>query len=196
MEKKLFSTFILLAVIFFTTQCGSVKRINTSTVRDLSGRWNDTDAHLVAEEMIQDIKLKVLTIFKNNHQCSPVLIVGEIHNQSHEHIDNETFIKDIEKELINTQSARIITHGSFRQQLRNQRQDQQHNSISNDMQKQAGLELGADYMLFGYINSMVDSTSGGKHRIIFYQVNLELVNLLTNEIIWIGDKKIKKEVKR
>ena len=35
--------------------CGtSVQRMDAGEVKDVSGRWNDTDARLVAEEMIQD----------------------------------------------------------------------------------------------------------------------------------------------
>ena len=31
-----------------------VSRVGTDTVTDLSGRWNDTDSRLVAEEMVKD----------------------------------------------------------------------------------------------------------------------------------------------
>lgn len=36
--------------------CGgkTVSRVETDTVTDLSGRWNDTDSRLVAEEMVKD----------------------------------------------------------------------------------------------------------------------------------------------
>ena len=47
-------------------------------------------------------------------------------------------------------------------------------------------------MMFGTINSIVDTE--GKRKVIFYQVNLELADLETNEIVWLGDKKLKKYV--
>ena len=59
--------------------------------------------------------------------------------------------------------------------------------------KQFGLEQGADFMLQGSINSIVDSHK--KKKVVYYQVNLELTNLQTNEVVWIGDKKIAKYVK-
>ena len=186
----------LLVVTFVTIQCGSVKRVSTTQVIDLSGRWNDTDARLVAEEMTQDVVKKPwINNFINIYHHQPVLIVGEILNKSHEHIDAEPFIKDIELELINSQSVRIVTHGAFREKVRSERRDQQQ-IASTDVQKRFGRELGADFMLFGTINAIVDSKSEGKRRVIFYQVNLELADLATNEIVWIGDKKIKKYVKK
>jgi uncharacterized protein (TIGR02722 family) len=194
--KKSFIPLTLLLLTLITVQCGSVKRISTTQVTDLSGRWNDTDARLVAEEMTQDVVKKPWkTNFINTYQRQPVLVVGDILNKSHEHIDAEPFIKDIERELINAQAVRIVTHGAFREKVRNERRDQE-NTISTEIQKKFGRELGADFMLFGNINTIVDSKAEGKHRVIFYQVNLELVDLATNEIVWIGDKKIKKYIRK
>jgi len=194
--KTLLLRLSLLALTLGIMQCGSVKRISTTQVIDLSGRWNDTDARLVAEEMTQDVVKKPwINNFINIYHRQPVLVVGEILNKSHEHIDAEPFIKDIERELINAQSVRIVTHGAFREKVRSERRDQQQ-TASTDIQKRLGRELGADFMLFGTINAIVDSKSEGKQRVIFYQVNLELADLATNEIVWIGDKKIKKYVKK
>ena len=47
-------------------------------------------------------------------------------------------------------------------------------------------------MLQGLVNSIVDSN--GKQKVVFYQTDLELTNLETNEKVWIGDKKIKKVI--
>jgi hypothetical protein len=59
--------------------------------------------------------------------------------------------------------------------------------------KQFGLEVGADYMLQGDINSIVDSYK--RKKVVYYQINLQLTDLQTNEVVWIGDKKITKYVK-
>jgi penicillin-binding protein activator len=59
--------------------------------------------------------------------------------------------------------------------------------------KKWGRELGADFMLQGTINSIVDSYNN--QQVVYYQIDLELTNIETNEIVWIGDKKIKKFVK-
>ncbi|MBC7536542.1 MAG: penicillin-binding protein activator LpoB, partial [Ferruginibacter sp.] len=55
------------------------------------------------------------------------------------------------------------------------------------------LENGADYILQGSINSIVDAYK--KKKSVTYQVNLELTNIETNEVVWMGDKKIAKLVK-
>lgn len=174
------------------TSCGSatVTRISTSQTTDLSGRWNDTDARLVAEEMTQDaIRRPWRENFINEHERLPVVVVGAVYNKTHEHINPASFIKDIERELINVSSVRIVTHSDFREKLREEKQDQQE-FASPETQKRLGAELGADFMLSGTITSMVDTKA--RDKVIFYQINLELADLETGEVKWIGDKKIKK----
>ena len=126
-----------------------------------------------------------------NPNKRPILIVGLVKNKSHEHIDANTFIKDIEKAIIKDGSARLVQAGDKRDALRNERVEQQ-DYASPETAKNWGLELGADYMLQGTINSIVDVYK--KEKIVYYQVNLELSHLETNEIVWIGEKKIKKYI--
>ena len=81
--------------------------------------------------------------------------------------------------------------GDKREELRKERAAQQE-FASMETAKQWGQELGADFMMNGDINSIVDTYK--KERVNFYKVNLELSNLETNEVVWIGDKEIKKYV--
>ena len=48
-------------------------------------------------------------------------------------------------------------------------------------------------MLQGSINSIVDAHK--RKKVVYYQVNLELTDIQTNEVVWIGEKKIAKYVK-
>jgi len=57
-----------------------------------------------------------------------------------------------------------------------------------------GNETGADFMLQGSINTIVDAVEDEQAR--FYQVDLTLINLETNRQVWIGQKKIKKTIKK
>jgi PBP1b-binding outer membrane lipoprotein LpoB len=57
-----------------------------------------------------------------------------------------------------------------------------------------GRELGADYMMTGEINTIEDREGGD--QVVFYQTDLTLTNIETNEKVWIGNKKIKKFIGR
>lgn len=188
----LFSGFLSLLTLASCSR--QVTRIDVDETRDLSGRWNDTDSRLVAEEVTEEALFgKWLSNYRETHNGErPTVIVGFVKNKSHEHIDAETFIKDIEKAFIRTEKVRLVQGGKKREELRAERADQQENASVSTM-KQWGLEIGADYMMQGSINSIVDSYK--RQKVVYYQVDLELTDMETNEIVWIGDKKIKKYVK-
>jgi len=196
--EKLYKILSLLLIIAITLGCApkrQVQRIETDQTIDLSGRWNDSDSKAVSDEMIKQLLHDkwIMEYSSQNPDKRPILIVGLVKNKSHEHIDANTFIKDIEKAIIQDGSARLVQAREKREALRTERVDQQ-DYASTETAKNWGLELGADYMLQGTINSIVDTYK--KEKIIYYQINLELSHLETNEIVWIGEKKIKKYVNK
>lgn len=171
-----------------------VTRVNTDQTIDVSGNWNNTDSRLVAEEMTQTVLNGkwLSTHLEEKQGKKPVMLVGAVKNKSHEHIDAETFVKDMEQTFIKSERVRLVQGGKKREELRAEKADQQNNASVSTMKK-FGLENGADYMLQGSINSIVDSHK--RKKVVYYQVDLELVNIQTNEVVWIGDKKIAKYVK-
>jgi hypothetical protein len=194
MKKTLVFSFVMMMIAILPACNRSVTRIESTEVKDLSGKWNNTDSRLTAEKMIDDIQAgNWLTNFMQEKAgAKPVVICGFVDNKSHEHIEAETFIKDLEQSFIKTQKVRLVQAGKKREAIRAERADQQTNSSASTMKK-FGLEVGADFMLQGSINSIVDAYK--KKKVVYYQVNLELTNIQTNEVVWIGDKKITKYVK-
>jgi len=171
-----------------------VSRVDASLETNLSGRWNETDSRLVAEEMVKDALSRPWAMeFSADNDRKPAIVVGLVKNLSHEHISSGTFIKDIEREMLNSGRVKIVQAGDARNELRDERAEQQE-FASKETAKKWGKELGADFILQGTINSIVDQNK--KEKAIFYQVDMELTNVESNEKVWIGDKKIKKLVKK
>lgn len=170
-----------------------VERVGIEENIDLSGRWNDSDSRMTAEAMVNQI---LGDDWISNHTSrtreKPVVIVGLVYNKSHEHIDAETFIKDVERSFVKSGRVRLVQAGDKREELRRERGAQQE-FASMETAKKWGRELGADYMLNGDINSIVDTYK--KERVNYYQINLELTDLETSEIVWIGEKKIRKYIR-
>ena len=194
MNIRQYQTLFFIAALLFFSACAkkTVTRVDTNSDIDLSGRWNDADSRRVAEALSESVLSSAWREdFMKREGRKPVVIVGLITNKSHEHIEPEPFIKDIEKEFIRSGMVRVVQHNEFREKLRDERADQQE-FASPESQKRWGAELGADYMMFGTINSIVDSE--GKRQVTFYQVDLELAHLETNELVWVDGKKIKKYI--
>jgi len=190
-------TSLLIALIFVGCRPSQkITRIDPGTTTDLSGKWNDTDARLVAEEMIADaLSRPWLNQFNRNNQKPPVVIVGRVRNESMEHIETEVFTKELERAFVNSGEISVVASAEERAEIRDERLDQQANA-SYETTKKMAQELGADFMMIGNINSIVDEAVDNRTLAVFYTVNLEFVNVETNQKVWIGNKKIKKFIER
>lgn len=170
----------------------TVTRLDSEQVTDLSGGWNDTDARLVAEEMVRDALARPwLNDFSRATGNKPVVTVGTFRNQTSEHINTETFSKDFERELINSGQVRFVAARDQRAEIRDERQEQQE-FASRETVKKLREETGADFVLLGSVKDIVDEIEGVKT--VFYQTDFELINVETTEKVWIGTKKIKKGI--
>ena len=192
--RRIFIGTLVVLTIALINGCANRKitRVDPNETIDLSGRWNDSDSRLVSEEMIGDLLTSAwIPKYLKANDKRPVVVVGLVENKSHEHINSETFIKDVEKAIIRDGNIRLVVAGEKRNELRKERAEQQ-DYASPETTKKWGKELGADFILQGTINSIVDSYK--KQKVVTYQIDLQLTNIETNEVVWMGDKKIKKQI--
>ena len=185
--------FLLLPALLLLGCATKVTRVRSDSTMDISGRWNDTDSRLVAEEMIKDCLSKPWLYPYTQQRINPSVIVGKITNRSHEHINTQAFQKDIERALLNSGKVDFVAGNQERKQIREEKADQQEHASAYTAKSQ-GEETGAELMLIGTINTIVDQE--GPKSVVFYQVDMELIDLESNQKKWIGDKKIKKYVQR
>jgi uncharacterized protein (TIGR02722 family) len=177
--------------------CGAetkVTRVDAGVVTDLSGRWNDTDSRMVAESMVREaLEFPWLNNFNQSNRRQPVVVVGTVLNNSHEHINVQTFVTDLERELTNSQKVTFVAGKTERDEVRTERKEQAMYA-REDTQKAPGKEIGADYMMKGTIATILDEADGTKA--MFYQIDLQMVDLESNAKVWFGQKKIKKVIEK
>ncbi len=195
MKKTTLITSMLLAFVLVTSCATKVERIDADTVTDLSGYWNDTDVRIVADTLVEEcVNANAITNYINQNNKLPVVIVGTIRNDSDEHLDTSILAKKFEAALINSGRVDFVASAQEREQLRDERNDQQINS-SDATASRLGNETGADFMLIGAIKTIVDSNTKDQTRT--YYVNAELVDIETNRKLWIGENsEIKKYITR
>jgi uncharacterized protein (TIGR02722 family) len=190
---------LLLFSLCFLIACGpsqTTKRVDSEKQTDYSGRWNETDARKVADKMIGGmLESSWLQRWKNENDGRPTVIIGPIKNKTMQHIDTEIFIKDIERNLVNSGQVQFVAAADERQALRAEREDQQTRATQESAAAMAQ-EIGADFMVYGTISSNVQETAEGDKASVFYTVNLELLNIESNVKAWLQEKEIKKIVKR
>ena len=79
----------LLIVALLAAGCGGggkqVTRLDPNTQTDLSGRWNDTDSRLVAEEMTADcLSRPWLVDFLSANSAKPVVLYSKLQTEEFE----------------------------------------------------------------------------------------------------------------
>lgn len=189
------ATAILLLGLAVLSACGKkVRRIDPEETTDLSGYWNDTDSRIVSDDMIADcLSHPWIQEHAIEYDAKPVVIVGSVRNRSTEHIATGTFLRDLERALVNSGQVRVVANPLEREELRDEREEQQ-DWAREETRKQLRAETGADYMLNGVIDTIIDKEGGTEVK--FYQIDLYLTSIESNERVWIGQSKIKKEISR
>ncbi|HET9439447.1 MAG TPA: penicillin-binding protein activator LpoB [Longimicrobiales bacterium] len=187
----------VITVALVPLACGGkrVSRIDPTSVTDLSGRWNDTDSRLVANQLISEsLNTPWARRYSETHGGSaPTVIVGTFANRTLEHIPVGTFVKDLERAFVNSGAVRVVASKDERTEMRDEKKDQQENASAESRVKMAQ-ETGARYILQGVIEAIADSE--GRERVVFYQVDATLIDLESNEKVWTGQHKIKKYIEK
>lgn len=189
------SVFICTLLVFTSCSSTKVERVDTDTITDLSGYWNDTDVRIVADSLIADcVNAPAITNYVRTNGKLPVVIVGSFRNDSDEHIDTSILTKKFETALINSGKVDFVASASERGELRTEREEQQ-SWASEETAKRLANETGADFMLIGSVKTMVDQADKTSSRT--YWVYAELIDIESNRKLWIGENsEIKKIIKR
>jgi len=196
MNKKLFVVFACVLMVILTG-CQSVKvdRIDADTTIDLSGYWNDADIRIVADSLVKEcVNAPAIDNYIRNNRMLPVVIVGTFRNDTDEHIDTSIIVKKFEAALINSGKVEFVASSSERQEIREERMEQQE-WASEETAKRLANEYGADFMLIGSVKTSVDMVDNKTVRTYF--VYAELIDIETNRKLWMGENsEIKKLVTR
>ena len=196
MKKKV--TFLVLAIsVLFLFSCAStsVERVDADEIIDLNGYWNDTDVRIVCESLIQDwISSQRISAFQNEIVRVPYVIVDRIKNESDEHLDTEIVANKMTVAIINSGKMEFVSSKNQRESLRQEKLDQS-DYASEDSAKSIGNEIAADFMLMGSVKTIVQKS--GNKSVRTYYVTVELQDIETNRVVWMGeDSSIKKVIKQ
>lgn len=170
----------------------TVQRVDPKSQVDLSGYWNDTDANMVAETMIKDMLARPWSAtFKREKGHDPVVKLYPIRNRSSEHINTKFFTKQVEQELVNSGYIQVVAAFDEADDARSEREEQSYHA-SDETKKEHQQEIGADFLLNGWVVTQNDQVDGQTVRA--YLVTMELINAETQRKVWLKTHRIKKIV--
>lgn len=151
---------------------------------DLSGEWNDVDSDLVASAMIGDcLSAPWLGDFQTAKAgAKPVVRLYPVKNRTVAYIDYRYFTKQIEAALV--RSGKIDVVASLEDL-----EDEEGEATGPAKQEES-----ADFVMTGVIVSQEDRIE--KEEVVAYLTSIELLDVATNKKAWVGQKRIRKLIKR
>lgn len=168
----------------------SVVRYGDATAVETTDiNFGSTDLQKVAAQMTDSLLLSpvVGTLSQNSR---PVIFIERLKNKTSEHIDTESITDSISTKLLRSGKFRFVDMGrveAAREQLKFQ-----HDGGMVDPSKalQFGRQVGAQYMLYGNLSSIVKSNQDKSD--VYYKFTLRLMDLESGLVDWADETEIRK----
>ena len=185
----------LIFAIFVTTACGPkafVKGQYDDTQREnlMNDQWSETD-------MQNSVKTMVASLVQHNAVANarkmPTVMVTKLQNKTSEHIDTQSIMDMVRVELTNSGKVQFVDKEA-REDISSEYDYQNSGMVSEETKKTPGGQTGADYIINGRMDSIVQEV--GKDKTVYYKLTLNLTNLKTGIIAWTNHKEIRKTFKK
>ncbi len=156
----------------------------------LNDQWSETDMQVIVKAMVDSL---VQHPSITNAKKMPVVMVTNLQNKTSEHIDTQSIMDMVRVELTNSGKVAFIDKEA-RQDISNEYDYQNSGTVSSETKKSPGGQIGADYIINGRLDSIVQEV--GKDKSVFYKITLNMTNLKTSVITWTNQKQIRKTFKK
>lgn len=163
---------------------GDARAVETTDIN-----FGSTDLQKVVDEMTDSLILSpvVGTLTANSR---PVVFVERIKNKTSEHIDTESITDSISTKLLRSGKFRFVDMSrveAVRKQLNYQQND---GFVDPSKAIQFGHQLGAKYMLYGNLSSIVKNTEDAAD--VYYKFTIRLMDIESGIVEWADETEIRK----
>lgn len=156
----------------------------------MNDSWSETDMQNTVKAMVGSmITHPVIAKAK----APPVVMVTQLQNKTSEHIDTQSVMDMVRVELMKTGKVSFIDKEA-RQDISDEYNYQNSGMTAEESKKGPGGQVGADFIVNGRLDSIVQEV--GKEKTVYYKVTLNLTNLKTSVITWTDNKQIRKAFRK
>ena len=182
---------VLFSSLFVVTSCANkVSYGDAGSVETISTEFGSTDLQQTSVALVDALLTfePVMKLFENKR---PVLFVDSIQNKTSEHIDTESITDTISTKLINTGKFRFVDMTRVDAVKRQYDYQTKSGFVSEETSVRVGRQIGAEYMLYGNISSIIKRDS--KTKDAYYKITLKLMDIESGIVEWQGEKEIRKQ---
>jgi len=157
---------------------------------NMNDLWSETDMQKVVADLVAGMLAHPAIA---NAKRPPVVMVTKLQNKTSEHIDTQSIMDMIRVELQRGGKV-IFVDKEAREDVAEEYNYQASGMVSEETKKGPGGQVGADFILNGRLDSIVQEV--GKDKTVYYKVTLNLTNLKTNLVIWTDYKQLRKKFRK
>lgn len=187
--------FLLMTASIFFINCGE-KRVTYSQPQQgdsLGAEFSGADLMVTVDKMTQSL---IEHPFSSRSDASkpPVLYIHRLTNDSLEQIDTDSITNSIRTKLLQSGHFHFVDMSQVAETLKQLEFQQGSGLVDAQTARVAGKQVGAEYMLYGNLNSITERTRRKKQ--IYYKININLLNIETGLIEWSDEQYFQKTYKR
>lgn len=194
--KKLFSVGILLSAILALSSCGPKAFVkgdyddNVDEKNLLTDSWSESDMQTAVKDLVGSA-----TNHREiaNAKRPPIMMVTKLQNKTSEHIDTQSITDMVTAELMRGGRVTFVDKAA-RDDIADEYAYQDSGMVSSETKKGKGGQVGADFIMNGRLDSIVQEA--GKDKTVYYKLTLNITNLKSGLIVWTDYKQIRKRFKK
>lgn len=195
MKKSLLALLMIGFVGLLGTGCGPKAFVkgeyeDPETENNMNDLWSETDMQKVVHDLVAGMTAHPAIA---NAKKPPVVMVTKLQNKTDEHIDTQNVMDMVRVELSRGGKTQFVDKEA-REDVADEYNYQNSGMVSGETKKGPGGQVGADYIVNGRLDSIVQEV--GKNKSVYYKVTLNLTNLKTNIVEWTDYKQIRKTFKK
>ena len=194
--KKLWMPLLVVIAVLGLTNCGPkafVKGEYDENVEDtnlLTDKWSESDMQNAVKALVASATAHPAI---KGAKTPPIVIVTRLQNKTDEHIDTQSISDMIQVELMKTGSVTFVDKEA-REDIAEEYEYQDSGTVSRETKKGKGKQIGADFVMNGRLDSIVQEA--GKDKTVYYKVTLNMTNLSTGLKVWTDQKQMRKTFKK
>ncbi len=193
---KRFLPVLLGGLLFASAGCGPKAFVkgqydeDVTAENNLNDLWSETDMQKIVSDLVASMmKSRAIAGAKK----PPIVMVTKLQNKTDEHIDTQS-IMDMVRVEVQRDGRVAFVDREAREDVAGEYEYQNSGMVSDETKKGPGGQVGADYIINGRLDSIVQQV--GKDKSVYYKVTLNLTNLQTNVISWSDYKQLRKKYRK
>lgn len=157
---------------------------------NLNDQWSETDMQKSVKELVDSLVAHPAVA---QAKKPPLVMVTNLQNKTTERIDTQNIMDMIRVEL--TKRGRVqFVDKEAREDIKSEYDYQGSGMVSDETKKGPGGQTGADFILNGRLDQIVQEV--GRDKSVYYKLTLNLTNLKTSVINWTDYKQLRKTYKK